>query len=630
MTDIQIEAGDRFELPVLVHQTVPAWSTDATAFFGRTRRLWTYIVDPAAAGLDSVGVHVEIPYEALSPGLIGARFDLSGPIADEMLDYLNWNPRRRQELLDNPFDLDDPAIAASGGLRCTTGDPRFAAQMAYVLCENVYRSFAHALGRPPTFGPWQRRAIRAGRGAQLQIQTHAFAGDNAYYDPGQGALKFGFFRVGYTDSTLLTHGSVQQYVLSHDVVCHELSHALLDGMRSHFADDTNPDVAAFHEGFADLVAVLHHFTSREHVQQAIEKTGGVGVRSLLDFGRILGESGSRTGGSAIRTAMDAMIAEARAKDRPDDAWGEFDHQDLDPQLLRNDRLQYSESEPQQPHERGAVLVVAVMEAFLVTFKKRARQFRRLAGIIQPTDSRGLPGELIELLTAEVNKLAEHFLNMLIRAVDYCPPVDLTFGEYLRALITADYEVVPEDQYDYRGALIGAFRRRGIYFENVLDVSEDSLRWGKPINPLPPIAGLNYANIRLNHSGTAAHSLEELNRWRSALTTYFATHPVAVSECGLREPGGIYSAIVLESVCPFLRIDQNKDVRRGMIVELTQRRDGESTSITGGCTLILGADGAVNYVVRKRVSSLRRRRRQNQYCSGKNPRSIEYRALHGAR
>ena len=34
-----------------------------------------------------------------------------------------------------------------------------------------------------------------------------------------------------------------------------------------------------------------------------------------------------------------------------------------------------------------------------------------------------------------SKAAGHVLNMCIRALDYCPPVDLTFGEYLRALIT---------------------------------------------------------------------------------------------------------------------------------------------------------------------------------------------------
>ena len=42
--------------------------------------------------------------------------------------------------------------------------------------------------------------------------------------------------------------------LSHDVIAHELTHALLDGMRSHFTIPTQVDVLAFHEAFADLVS----------------------------------------------------------------------------------------------------------------------------------------------------------------------------------------------------------------------------------------------------------------------------------------------------------------------------------------------------------------------------------------
>ena len=47
--------------------------------------------------------------------------------------------------------------------------------------------------------------------------------------------------------------------------------------------------------------------------------------------------------------------------------------------------------------------------------------------------------------------------MCIRALDYLPPVDVTFGEYLRALITADFDLVADDRYNYRVAFIDAFR-----------------------------------------------------------------------------------------------------------------------------------------------------------------------------
>src|SRR5258708_24868060 len=69
--------------------------------------------------------------------------------------------------------------------------------------------------------------------------------------------------------------------------------------------------------------------------------------------------------------------------------------------------------------------------------------------------------------------------MCIRAPDYIPPVDLTFGEYLRALITADYDLVRDDDRRYRVAVVAAFRDWGIYPDEVRSLSVDSLLWLPP-------------------------------------------------------------------------------------------------------------------------------------------------------
>jgi hypothetical protein len=69
-------------------------------------------------------------------------------------------------------------------------------------------------------------------------------------------------------------------------------------------------------------------------------------------------------------------------------------------------------------------------------------------------------------------------------------VDLTFGEYLRALITADHDLIRDDDRRYRLAVIDGFRRWGIYPPEVRSLSEDSLLWsGRVGTRMPTLRGV---------------------------------------------------------------------------------------------------------------------------------------------
>ncbi|HMG93525.1 MAG TPA: hypothetical protein VK589_25885, partial [Chryseolinea sp.] len=127
------------------------------------------------------------------------------------------------------------------------------------------------------------------------------------------------------------------------------------------------------------------------------------------------------------------------------------------------------------HDRGALLVSAVFDGFIAIYKNRTADLVRLAtGGSGNIPAGEIHPDLVNRLADEAVKVASHVLNMCVRALDYCPPVDLTYGDYLRALITADKELVANDDHNYRIAFINAFRKRGIFPENVPNLSVDTL------------------------------------------------------------------------------------------------------------------------------------------------------------
>src|SRR5262249_3346012 len=127
--------------------------------------------------------------------------------------------------------------------------------------------------------------------------------------------------------------------------------------------------------------------------------------------------------------------------RPDPATGRWVPAVPDPEAY---------AETTEPHDRGAILVAAMFDAFLSIYKERIADLLRI-----PTGGSGvlpegnLHPDLVNRLADEATKTAGHLLRMAIRALDYCPPVDITFGEYLRALVTADGDLVSDDPWGYR-------------------------------------------------------------------------------------------------------------------------------------------------------------------------------------
>jgi hypothetical protein len=378
-----------------------------------------------------------------------------GPIG-EYLEVLDYDPTVNQ--FYKAVDLNDSYLLAQDGLEPSEGNPQFHQQMVYAVAMTTIKNFEAALGRKIIWAPRRIKGPKYEEYVQrLRIYPHALREANAYYSPAKKALLFGYFSASPTDENLHMPNSLVFTCLSHDIIAHETTHAIIDGLHRNYNDATNPDVLAFHEAFADIVALFQHFTFPEVLKNQIAETrGDLNSQNLLgqlaqQFGSAIGHYGS------LRDAIGEV-------DKKTKIWRPKEPR---PQDYR---------EIIEPHTRGSILVAAIFEAFLSIYKNKVADLLRIAtggsGILQ---SGALHPDLINRLADEAAKSASHVLKMCIRALDYCPPVDITFGEFLRAIITADVDLVNEDTRHYRLAFIEAFRRRGIYAKGIKTLSVESLQ-----------------------------------------------------------------------------------------------------------------------------------------------------------
>jgi hypothetical protein len=511
-----------------------------------TRPLRIYTVDPSLPRVDGAIATIQVPYEPLLPGPKGYLFEVISAEAP-------------------PLDLESPRILIGNGLQPGVANPAFHQQMVYAVASSTYALFRSALGRLIAWGVDAPQPRRLGP-RRLLLRPHvASEGANASYRAEGCEILF-----GHAPSRKLPGGIVFS-CLSHDIIVHEVTHALIHGLRSRFTVPTNSDVLGFHEGLSDLVAVFHHFLYAEVLATQIRKSG-----PNVEHSELLTHIASEFGISAIGPASVRKAA---------DAGGE---------------LHYAEN--LEPHAMGNVLVAAVFDAFIRIFQQKTERIRRLAG---PQTPGFWSEDLVQLLAEKAARLARNFLEICIRAIDYCPPVDLSLGEYLRAIVTADFNLVPNDPWCYRETIVDCFARRGILPDGVIHLSEDSLLWRCPNRALPPIPNLSFSALSFNGDPSKPASAEGLYKQACALGDYI-TQPHICDEFGLMPAAppdvGLPS---IQSIRTSRRVGPNGQVLFDLVAEVTQRRivtgaNGSKAKLYGGSTILIGPRGEVRYVISKSV------------------------------
>ena len=477
--------------------------------------------------------------------------------------------------------------------------------MVYAVATSTIERFEAALGRPVRW-PWVGSRTKGSLGDRLRIYPHAMQEPNAYYDRHLRGLLFGYFAAGDVDPGRNLPGQIVYTCLSADIVAHETTHALLDSVQPYFLERTGPDAPAFHEAFADVISLLGHFTYTDALLDTIQRTGGLIQRDLLnpdatptdEAGRVAAERSQRN--PLVDLALQfgeslgnrAALRSALGR-RPD------------PAELRT---------AVEAHDRGAILVAAIFDAFFSVYLRRIADLLRIgraSGAI--TASGDIHPDLATRLAREATDTAARISSIAARALDFCPPVDIEFGDYLRALVTADYERAPDDPLGFRAAFIEGFRARGIYPASAWSMTEQALRWVPPadehrIEDLVP---------RPEEGGGRAPQRDPPARVRGEPTRPARPRPDAADQrrSGARPRPGRHDVTPARPVGGVAHRVQGppRPAAGGPARSrtTTDRRRSSSVAAPPSCST---KTGVLKYVISKRIGSEDRLRRQRDYLA----------------
>jgi hypothetical protein len=569
-----------------------------------TRPLRVYAFDPSAGRYVGNEMIVPVQFEELKPGPVGERFGVVDYDATEKVYY-------------GSIDLEDPRIIMRDGLDPSESDPRFHQQMVYAVASETLQRFEVALGRRVHWARFEKRNREGDTGARdtayaartiLFLFPHAMAEANAFYSRDAQGILFGYFRASSTNPGNNLPGQTVYTCLSHDIIAHETTHAILDGIRSYFTEPTNVDVPAFHEAFADLSALFCHFSHPEVLLDTLQKTGG----RLYDV-MLPAESPVEGGKPLLQSQIAQVNPLAQLAIQFGDASGM--NRGLR-QMLGTPPYSNDINTLVEPHDRGAILVAAVFDAYFTTYTRRTsdlfRIYRAGGGTQSPID---LPQVLAVRLANEAVQTAEEFFTICARAIDYCPPVDITFGDFLRALLTAHTDLYPSDSDGVRNAIMQGFRLRGIVPTDATSLSEESICWPQVIpGSLPPVEGLLFGDpngLTDSEKNTNGNILRAYAKANATQLGFSADH----------------GTIEAPSFHPMFRIGPQGNLIIDMVVELVETRiEGDEYigpyPFRSGVTLLIWQNfeqrgervaPEIHYVIPKHRSAFREERQRNHFA-----------------
>jgi hypothetical protein len=543
-------------------------------YHGPSERTLTVLAqDPSIATKSgkAITTRVTVPAETLMPGPKGHRVHVIDFDTSTGRHYAPRSPFLKPKPSDGRAWREDP-FEGEIDIDKLVGNPHFHQQNVYAIVMSTLFDFEMALGRHVKW------AFEYGS-HQMKVAPHAFADANAFYSRRDEGLMFGYFPAG--GETVFT-------CLSYDIVAHETTHAILDGLRKQYDRPSSADQAAFHEAFGDIVAILSVLRSEEMIEQAL-------LRNKTGKKRLPGNGADEY---EVAPLLEALSEQSFL-------FGLADQMGRGLEPLRRDALRRSvnlepshkyleKEEFQDAHRRGEILVAAMVNAFLDVWHNR---------LVRKTKADGAKYEKRWRIIEEGASAAQHLLRMAIRAIDYMPPLDIEFGDFLSALITADSEAFPDDRrYKYRDTILASFKRYGID-----PASGSSTRPGLWRAP--------------NCDLTYGHAHADPMRWDSQAVFRFLWE----NRKALKLDDDALT--IVESVRPVARLSQDGFILRETVVEYFQlldlearelgrigvkKPDGmkpdEDVRLLGGGTILFDEFGHVKYLI---GTSLRNGKKQTR-------------------
>ena len=527
-----------------LHQAKHLLSKKNKKTLGLLKPVDVYVQDPYVAknneGLDINTILVECEPE-LMDGPTSARIAVVDYDADE--DYLEkparWDRRNRHFFFERNGEK-VPITKAHKGLY------QFHQVNVWAIIQSVLSMYeaTWVLGRS---APW------AFEGNRLIVVPHAGYLANAFYSRRSKSLQFYYFG----------SGSKRVYTcLSHDIIAHETGHAILDGLRPLYFEDSSLQTAAFHEFVADLTAIMISLLNNQ-------------LRWIV---------AEVAEGDLTKDTIIAALAE------------EFGHYATGRPHLRsatNEKTMEDVAGKSSPYPLSEVLTGAMWEILSGMFAKyRAK----------PKKNTGNPPSDREAILWAVNR----FRRVAFQPLDYLPPADVQFRDYARAVLRADELVDPVDEDDFRGLMKEVFTKRGIDSEP--DEAESA-----------NLYFYAYDVDRVSRSRTDAYHFLHENRRQLCIP---ADQDISVvdlyrTDKTIMGGGKLPREIVLQYAW-------REDVP--LKGSEFGRLDGETMSMLCGGTLVFDERGNVRHWVRKpgsraqKISAGRRRK----YCGEERARGLERR------